>query len=611
MSEGKSNILPSVMDDQSTKEPSNVELRDMVNQLLQSHSVMKSAIDKLSENSSMDSTSDRLDSPPDRRQTNRRTSLFFGADSASKLYVAPRPQLPVRIRMSSSAYRSPALNRQTSNATPKIIQVLQADIVYNRELKVSSLEGLTYLSKQLQLLSSQYPGREIKTAHMVAVSLRQHVVAAWNTHLNKQAVYTGDDQPEIMVNDWLSFDNEFVQEMLLEAARPRTREQYSQELVRFLLKAIPQSPEINTDNFSKIFFDPLMKSLQDLLQLHDLLSADTSNFSNNASKMPSTSYGTRENPGHIQLWIISLGSQKDAILQWLGKDQLQKHKTLVPAIKYIRSKLMEGRAHSEARQDFQHQLTPIKYEDIRKTQGESHQRQQVNFAPRPQHSAQSAYRSHDSHPRTSMAALDTTDNLLDSYDDSHDDIYDDSFNDHPSSLPAFQHNERHSISGHEDDMDSSHILSQHGDRTSENAPHLYENFDPVASYCAINAQPSPLSYRNAISATFRGYCSELFVHGKCSRRDSGCHMDHSAAAQERCIQSFALLTKRELSKHSDLPQWSLPLASVSKSNASSPYSDARSLRPQPSFIQPRTYGHSASSTGSAHNTSSTSRPYPK
>jgi hypothetical protein len=94
-------------------------------------------------------------------------------------------------------------------------------------------------------------------------------------------------------------------------------------------------------------------------------------------KTPCTSYGTKENPGHIQLWIISLGCHKDAILQWLGKDELSKHKTLTPAVKYIRHKLMIGRSQSEDRQDFQHQLTPIKYDDIRKTQGESHQRHQV------------------------------------------------------------------------------------------------------------------------------------------------------------------------------------------------------------------------------------------
>ena len=161
--------------------------------------------------------------------------------------------------------------------------------------------------------------------------------------------------------------------MLLEAARPRTREQYSHELVRLLVNAVPPFPEMNAENFSKSYFDPLMKSLHDLLHFHDLLSADSSNFSNNASKMPSTSYGTKENTGHIQLWIISLGFHKDAILQWLGKYELSKHKTLAPAVKYIRSKLMIGRSQSEDRHDFQHQLSPIKYDDIRKTQGESHQ----------------------------------------------------------------------------------------------------------------------------------------------------------------------------------------------------------------------------------------------
>ena len=62
--------------------------------------------------------------------------------------------------------------------------------------------------------------------------------------------------------------------------------------------------------------------------------------------------------------------------------------------------------------------------------------------------------------------------------------------------------------------------------------------------------------RSSISATFRSYCSELFVFGKCHRKDSGCLFDHSAAGQERCIESFYLLAKRELSTHAQLPPWS-------------------------------------------------------
>ena len=70
----------------------------------------------------------------------------------------------------------------------------------------------------------------------------------WLLHgipFNKQTISTGIEEPEVMVNDWLSFDNDLGQDMLLEAVRPRTREQYSQELVRLLVKAIPQFPEIN------------------------------------------------------------------------------------------------------------------------------------------------------------------------------------------------------------------------------------------------------------------------------------------------------------------------------------------------------------------------------
>jgi hypothetical protein len=63
----------------------------------------------------------------------------------------------------------------------------------------------------------------------------------------------------------------------------------------------------------------------------------------------------------------------------------------------------------------------------------------------------------------------------------------------------------------------------------------------------LTAISDPTNARNAILATFRGYCSELFVFGKYSK--SGCTLDHTASGQERCIQSFALLTKRELIQH--------------------------------------------------------------
>ena len=98
-----------------------------------------------------------------RYEVNRRSSISFG-----------------------SPLRSPANQAQ--------IQVLQADIVYNRELKVCSLEGLQYLTKQLQLLSSKYPVREIKTAHMVSFSLR-----AWYCCL--EFLITGIEAKELMVED--------------------------------------------------------------------------------------------------------------------------------------------------------------------------------------------------------------------------------------------------------------------------------------------------------------------------------------------------------------------------------------------------------------------------
>ena len=57
---------------------------------------------------------------------------------------------------------------------------------------------------------------------------------------------------------------------------------------------------------------------------------------------------------------------------------------------------MEARAQSEAHQDLDSKLAPIRYEDIRHTQGENHTRQQIS-SPYKQHSNQ--------HQRPSFSAI--------------------------------------------------------------------------------------------------------------------------------------------------------------------------------------------------------------
>ena len=78
--------------------------------------------------------------------------------------------------------------------------------------------------------------------------------------------------------------------------------------------------------------------------------------------MPVPGYGTRDSPGQI-----SLGAQKDSILQWLRKDEFIKQKSVEQSLKLVRARLMKGRAQSEARQDLDARLTPIRYEDLRYT----------------------------------------------------------------------------------------------------------------------------------------------------------------------------------------------------------------------------------------------------
>jgi hypothetical protein len=494
-----------------------------------------------------------MESPiPDRQSYTRRSSMFFGSPTQPEYEPITRNQ----------------------------IQVLQADIIYDKELKVSSLEGLQYLAKQMQLYTSKYPGREVKTAHMVAHSLRPHVIAAWNTYLYKDNNITGTKHKEVMVEDWLSLSNTQVQAILLEAARPRTRELYSRDLVLFLGKGIPQTPAISVENFSQLFYAPLMKSLNDLLHLHDLLSADTSNHSNNQAKMPQSGYGTRDTPGQTQLWIISLGTQKDSILQWLGKDELCKHKVLENAVKFIRSKLMQARLHSEERQDFESKLTPVRYEDIRHTQGESHTRQQVNFTskPQPKFPAKMPFL-RDNRPYNSLSAIQAEPQQ--SLSDTHDDLYladTNSDDDWPSD----------DIDYDDPSNDSSNDSSAQIQFTSiYKAPPKYHD-DNILT--AIQSEVKP---RNAIANAFRGYCSELFVFGSCSRRDTNCILDHSSAGQERCIMSFSLLAKRELHQHDQLPPFLTPAkperSSTFQSSFPSARQDSRIPKPYPSTQPPRSY----------------------
>ena len=184
---------------------------------------------------------------------NRRSTIFFGGST-------------------------PPYNSLASSAPPQIqpqIQILQNDIVYKNELTVSSLAGLQYLAKQMQLLASAYPNREIKMSHMVSYNLRPHVVAHWNTFHFQLTQLTGIEYEEVMVEDWLSFSNTKIQEILVEAARPRSKDLYTKKLILYLGKDIPQKMYINADNFSKLFYAPMIRSINDLYIIYSILHSFT------------------------------------------------------------------------------------------------------------------------------------------------------------------------------------------------------------------------------------------------------------------------------------------------------------------------------------------------
>ena len=477
------------------------------------------AIDRITEHFNNNEMGSKSESPsdsmrsylPEKRLDDRRTSMFFGR----------------------TPHQYPEGEQQNN------IQVLQADIVYekDKELRVVSLEGLQYLHKQKQILSSRYPNREVRLAHMISFNLRPVILSAYNSYKYNASQLTGNDPEEVMIEDWLSLSNSTVSEILLEAVRPRTKEKYAREMILYLGKHIPQSPPVNAENFARTFYGPLIESLSSMLHLYDLLSHDSSNISNNASKMPVSGMGTRESPGHISLWLISLGQQKDAFIQFFGSDRLKKFKTAESAVVYIRAQLMDARSKSESRQDLDSKFTPIKYDDLRHTSGESHTRQQFVRTPQALPPKSGFPNRMPYHQKSTFAAIDLED---------HEFIDQQNIADDTDFIPDHTLTDDHAYD--EEDVDDEY---QDNLDYSLHYPGQPENF--LGSHPTLNVINGAST--NAISTAFRGYCSHQFVFGECPKQHKGCLFDHSASGLEQCILSFTMLSKRELDRHSKLPPW--------------------------------------------------------
>ena len=173
---------------------------------------------------------------------------------------------------------SPLINnsdQSTDHIKPQIA-FIQNQVVYDVKLKVSSLSGLRFLFQQQQRVATKYPHSEILISHMVSFPLRQNVLAMYNSRRYDQFIRNGEEPEELMCEKWLTFDNKLVLEILVEACRPRTREQCAKEFIMFLSVAIPQKFKVNADNFSRDFYEPMMKSVHDLDHLSALFMKDTS-----------------------------------------------------------------------------------------------------------------------------------------------------------------------------------------------------------------------------------------------------------------------------------------------------------------------------------------------
>ena len=215
---------------------------------------------------------------------------------------------------------------------------------------------------------------------------------------------------------------------------------------------------------------------------------------------------------------------------------------------------MDVRNQSEVKHDLDSRLTPVKYDDLHR--GESFTRQQTDSVPRHQYASHSPFCADRNQPtryqltKPSLAALHTYPNNL--YQDDEDD-----------NSSIYEHSE-----DNEEDLSVAYVDTQ------ENPP---DSADPEYQ---THYEPTLLSMgdvRNAIFSTYRGYCSELFVFGSCIKLLSGCKFDHSAATLELCIESFTLLSKRDLLQHGSLP--TPPLRSTTPADHNNPFKSNRTYTP--------------------------------
>ena len=186
---------------------------------------------------------------------------------------------------------------------------------------------------------------------------------------------------------------------------------------------------------------------------------------------------------------------------------------------------MEERAQSEARQDRDSKLTTIRYEDIRHTEGELRQRQQISSSFRQPNDHSKLH--HNQQFKPSFAAINLESESTDPSD---------------LSSPTFHNEDNENNDNYFDSTDDAPDYAD--DLNDEEDTQIVNDHD----YSLTNMD----STRNAIASTFRGFCCEHFVFGKCFKKDSTCNFDHSTKGQEICQQSFLLLAKRDLTGHSNL-----------------------------------------------------------
>jgi hypothetical protein len=461
---------------------------------------------------------------------------------------------------------------------------VQAPIDYGAwQFKARTFNQLFTFIERKHELRHKYPTSRLNIRLLVAAEIRQDVIGNWNlAKLSYDSeLYPKRKTKQFKLNEWFILSDDITHSMLVEYCRPTSNNKFQQGVLQFCSYNIPQGNVVNVENFAKEYALHLTNSLSKLEFIYQNFYRDISGIYFDDRKdsygarcleiIPPEGFGTKDNRGLLYLWFQATGKHNQALLGLCeGFDIMKKFKKFSDGIRHINRCFMELTVQSHAYTRTIDKMSPIVTFQP-KFNYDAKDSSNVYKSPSPaasnyNSSARTGFKpgfllnksnSSEAHGAKKLSNLDA----IDQYDDD-----DADFNRQvgfrvPSVefVPEFEIDCDHDLEYDTERIVMTPMPEQDASYGNEYIAMLNTEYaSELAKVPALNAVIAGLQSNHSASpressmaSIFRGYCAKKFITGRCG--DDGCKFSHDAAGQELCIQSFYLLSKRQLDEHKKLP----------------------------------------------------------